>query len=67
MTLQQLIDSLTLTQAIECENQTDKLIWIEVNLLDPIGISRRHAEVVDEVLCGMYADYWNDCDNHKIC
>jgi hypothetical protein len=60
MTLDQLIASLTLEQAIECENQTDKLIWVEVNLLDPVGISRRHAEKVDEALCGMYADYWNE-------
>lgn len=66
MTLQQLIESLTLDQAIECENQTDKLIWIEVNLLDPVGISRRHAEKVDAVLDQMYCDYWNDCDNHKV-
>jgi hypothetical protein len=67
MKLEQLIASLTLEQAIECENQTDKLIWIEVNLLDPVGISRRHAEKVDAVLDAMYCDYWNDCDNHKVC
>lgn len=60
MTLDQLIASLTYEQANELENQTDKLIWIEVNLLDPVGISRRHAEKVDQALYAMYCDYWND-------
>lgn len=66
MTLQELISSLTLEQAIECENETDKLIWIEVNLLDPVGISRRHAEKVDAVLDQMYCDYWNDSNAESV-
>lgn len=46
-TLAQLIDSLTLEQSHQYQAETDKLIWIETNLLDPAGISRRHAEKVE--------------------
>ena len=60
MTLDQLIASLTLEQATQCEKETDKLIWIEVNLLDPVGISRRHAEKVDAELDRIYCEFWNE-------
>lgn len=46
-TLAQLIDSITLEQSHQYQAETDKLIWIETNLLDPAGISRRHAEKVE--------------------
>lgn len=46
-TLAQLIDSITLEHSHQYQAETDKLIWIETNLLDPAGISRRHAEKVE--------------------
>jgi CRISPR/Cas system-associated exonuclease Cas4 (RecB family) len=60
MTLDQLIASLTLEQAIECSKQTDILIWIEVTLLDPVNLSRRHAETVMEALDEIYCNYLDD-------
>jgi CRISPR/Cas system-associated exonuclease Cas4 (RecB family) len=60
MTLDQLIASLTLEQAIECGKQTDILMWIEVNLLDPVNISRRKAEAVEEALDEIYCNYLDD-------
>ena len=65
MTLDQLIASLTLEQATQCENETDRLIWIEVNLLDPVGISRRHAEKVDAELDRIYCEFWNEWNEEK--
>jgi hypothetical protein len=61
MTIDQLIDSLTYSQAVELENQTDRLIWIEVNLLDPANLSRNFAAKVDAVLDEMYCEFWNEC------
>ena len=49
-TLSQLIDSLTLEQSHQYQAQTDQLMWIETDLLDPHGLSRRHAEKVEEKL-----------------
>jgi hypothetical protein len=57
ITLQQLLESLTLEQAEQCERETDKLIWIETVLLDPVGLSRRHAETVDLALEKIYWDF----------
>jgi hypothetical protein len=57
ITLQQLLESLTLEQAEQCERETDKLIWIETVLLDPVGLSRRHAETVDVALEKIYWDF----------
>ena len=44
------IDGLTLEQAREYEKQTDKLVWIECNLLDPADIPRAYAERVETAL-----------------
>lgn len=49
-TLSQLIDSLTLEQSHQYQAQTDRLMWIETDLLDPHGLSRRHAEKVEAKL-----------------
>ena len=56
-TLAQLIDSLTLEQSRQYQAQTDKLIWIETELLDPAGISRRHAEKVEAKLLDLLQAY----------
>jgi hypothetical protein len=56
-TLAQLIDSLTLEQSRQYQAQTDKLIWIETELLDPAGLSRRHAEKVEEKLIDLLQAY----------
>jgi hypothetical protein len=42
-TLSQLIDSLTLEDSQKYQATTDRLMWIETDLLDPAGLSRRHA------------------------
>ena len=60
MTLAELINSLTLDQAIQWDRETDKLIWIETNLLDPAGLSRRLAEKVEAELDRIYCDWWNE-------
>jgi len=56
-TLAQLIDSLTLEQSHQYQAQTDKLIWIETALLDPAGISRRHAKKVETKLLDLLQAY----------
>jgi len=56
-TLSQLIDSLTLEQSRQYQAQTDKLIWIETELLDPAGLSRHHAEKVEEKLIDLLQAY----------
>ena len=53
MTLQELIDSLTVEQAKQYAAETDQLVWVEYNLLDPHGISRRHSEVVEDALIAL--------------
>lgn len=55
-TLAQLIDSLTLEQSHQYQAQTDRLIWIETELLDPAGISRRHAEKVETKMLELLQD-----------
>jgi hypothetical protein len=45
-----LIASLTIEQAREFAKQQDGLVWIETTLLDPAGISRRMATVVEDFL-----------------
>ena len=45
-----LIASLTIAQASEFAKQQDGLVWIETTLLDPAGISRRMATVVEDFL-----------------
>jgi hypothetical protein len=35
-------------------------MWIEVNLLDPVNISRRKAEAVEEALDEIYCNYLDD-------
>ena len=56
-TLAQLIDSITLEQSHQYQAETDKLIWIETNLLDPAGISRRHAEKVETKMLDLLQAY----------
>lgn len=56
-TLAQLIDSLTLEQSRQYQAQTDRLMWIETELLDPAGISRRHAEKVEAKLLDLLQAY----------
>lgn len=46
-TLRQLIDSLTLEHVDTYQATTDRLMWIETDLLDPNGLSRRHALAVE--------------------
>lgn len=55
-TLSQLIDSLTLEQSHQYQAQTDRLMWIETELLDPAGISRRHAEKVETKMLELLQD-----------
>jgi len=54
--LQFLIDLLTLEDLRKYQAQTDKLIWIETELLDPAGISRRHAEKVETKMLELLQD-----------
>jgi hypothetical protein len=49
-TLSQLIDSLTLEDSQTYQATTDRLMWIETDLLDPAGLSRRHALAVESKL-----------------
>ena len=49
-TLQQLIESLTLEDSHKYRATTDRLMWIETDLLDPHGLSRRQAEKVEDKL-----------------
>lgn len=55
-TLSQLIESITLEQSHQYQAQTDRLIWIETELLDPAGISRRHAEKVETKMLELLQD-----------
>jgi hypothetical protein len=55
--LQLLIDLLTLEDLRKYQAQTDKLIWIETTLLDPNGLSRRHAEKVEDKLLDLLQAY----------
>lgn len=55
--LQLLIDLLTLEDLRKYQAQTDKLMWIETTLLDPNGLSRRHAEKVEEKLLDLLQAY----------
>ena len=55
--LQFLIDLLTLEDLRKYQAQTDKLMWIETELLDPAGISRRHAEKVETKLLDLLQAY----------
>ena len=56
-TLQLVIDLLTLEDLRKYQAQTDKLIWIETTLLDPNGLSRRHAEKVESKLLDLLQAY----------
>jgi hypothetical protein len=49
-TLSQLIDSLTLEDSQKYQATTDRLMWIETDLLDPAGLSRRHALAIESKL-----------------
>jgi len=59
-TLQQLIDSLTLEHVNIYQVTTDQLMWIETDLLDPNGLSRRHALVVEDKILDLLQDYMQD-------
>ena len=56
-TLAQLIDSLTLEHVDTSQATTDRLMWIETDLLDPNGLSRRHAEKVEAKLLDLLQAY----------
>ncbi len=56
-TLSQLIDSLTLEDSQTYQATTDRLMWIETDLLDPHGLSRRHAETVETKLLDLLQAY----------
>jgi len=56
-TLAQLIDSLTLEDSQTYQATTDRLMWIETALLDPAGLSRRHAEKVEDKLIDLLQAY----------
>lgn len=56
-TLSQLIDSLTLEDLQTYQATTDRLMWIETTLLDPNGLSRRHAEKVESKLLDLLQAY----------
>jgi hypothetical protein len=56
-TLSQLIESITLEQSHQYQAQTDRLMWIETELLDPAGINRRHAEKVEAKLLDLLQAY----------
>lgn len=58
-TLQQLIDSLTLEDLLTYQLTTDRLMWIETDLLDPNGLSRRHALTVEDKLLDLLQDQMN--------
>jgi hypothetical protein len=59
-TLQQLIDSLTLEHVNIYQVITDQLMWIETDLLDPNGLSRRHALEVEDKILDLLQDYMQD-------
>ena len=48
-----LIEDLTRADALAYNAETDKLMWIETNLLDPRGINRRQAENVEGFLINL--------------
>lgn len=50
-----LLDSLTIVGAREYAAQTDKLIWIETVLLDPLDIPRKYATTVEAHLVDLLA------------
>ena len=56
-TLDQLIDSITLEQSQTYQATTDRLMWIETDLLDPAGLSRRHAEKVEAKILDLLQAY----------
>lgn len=53
MKFDKFLSTLTIEDAVRYSKETDKLIWIETNLLDPNGLPRHLAEVVEDVLIGM--------------
>jgi hypothetical protein len=59
-TLKQLIDSLTLEHVNIYQVTTDQLMWIETDLLDPNGLSRRHALEVEDKILDLLQDYMQD-------
>ena len=59
-TLKQLIDSLTLEHVNIYQVTTDQLMWIETDLLDPNGRSRRHALEVEDKILDLLQDYMQD-------
>lgn len=50
-----LISTLTVELAREYEQQADKLIWIETQILDPLDLNRCHAVRVEEALLSLLA------------
>ena len=56
MTIDQLLQSLTLSDAAEYREVTDKLCWIEYTFLDPNDLSRRFATRVEDALVNLYGE-----------
>ena len=50
MTLETLLNSLTIADATAYSNVTDKVVWIEDTLLDPHDIKRGHWPAVEDAL-----------------
>jgi hypothetical protein len=56
MTIDQLLQSLTLSDAAEYYEITDKQCWIEYTFLDPNDLSRRFANRVEDALVNLYVE-----------
>ena len=50
MTLETLLNSLTIADATTYSGVTDKVVWIETTLLDPHDIKRGHWPAVEDTL-----------------
>jgi len=50
MTIDELIAWLTVEHAIEYASQTDKWVWVVVNLLDPNNLSSENSDRVEDAL-----------------
>lgn len=48
--IQEIIEALTLKQALEYQEQTDKWCWVVDNLLDPQNISRKWSDAFEDQL-----------------
>ena len=63
MRLDELLQSLTIRDAITYINATDKIIWIETELLDPNCIGRWNWPAVENHLMNTLKQ-WNPCQRY---